>query len=336
MERSLKEGGEMAVVNTVTGPKDTSDLGATLMHEHVFVLTPEINRDYPDISWGGSKDARIEQAITKLQKAKASGIDTIVDLTCMGMDRYIPNVQRVLANVNINVIVATGIYTYDHLPHFLEMRKPSNGSRDVMTDMFVKDITDGIADSGAKAAILKCCTDKPGVTPNIERILRAVARAHRDTGAPISTHSDANLQNGRDQQRIFAEEGVDLSRVVIGHSGDTKDLSYLHELMDRGSIIGCDRFGLYHANSLGFDDRVDVVAQLCEQGYADRIVLSHDCSCYMDWLTSATVNAQPKWELTHVPDDVVPALKERGVTDAQVQQMLVGNPKRLFDKQGAY
>jgi phosphotriesterase-related protein len=328
----------MPVVNTVTGPKDTSDLGPTLMHEHVFVLTPEVNRDYPELSWGGDgKDARVEQAIAKLQKAKAAGIDTIVDLTVMGMDRYVPNIQRVLASVDINVIVATGIYTYDHIPHFLEMRKPADGSsRDVMTDMFVKDITVGIADSGAKAAILKCCTDKPGVTPNIERILRAVAHAHRETGAPISTHSDANLQNGRDQQRIFAEEGVDLTRVVIGHSGDTKDFDYLQELMDRGSIIGCDRFGLYHANSLGFDDRVDVVVQLCARGYADRIVLSHDCSCYMDWLTNAVVTAQPKWELTHVPVDVVPALNERGVTETQVQQMLVGNPKRLFDKQGAY
>jgi phosphotriesterase-related protein len=327
----------MAVVDTVTGPTDTSDLGATLMHEHVFVLTPEVNRDYPDLSWGESKEARFEQAVEKLQKAKAAGIDTIVDLTVMGMDRYIPNVQHVLSRVDINVIVATGIYTYDHLPHFLEMRKPADGSaRDVMTDMFVKDITEGIADSGVKAAVLKCCTDKPGVTPNIERILRAVARAHRETGAPISTHSDAIKQNGRDQQRIFAEEGVDLSRVVIGHSGDTTDLAYLQELMDRGSIIGCDRFGLYHANSLSFEGRVDVVAQLCELGYADRIVLSHDCSCYMDWLTSATVTAQPRWQLTHVPQDVVPALKERGVSDTQIRQLLVDNPKRFFDKQGAY
>ncbi len=99
--------------------------------------------------------------------------------------------------------------------------------------MFVRDITDGIADTGVKAGILKCATDEPGVTPGVERVLRAVAQAHRATGVPISTHTHARTRRGLEQQRIFAEEGVDLSRVVIGHSGDTTDLDYLEAVMAR-------------------------------------------------------------------------------------------------------
>src|SRR4029077_19124371 len=116
------------------------------------------------------------------------------------------------------------------------------GGAEMMVDMFVKDIEEGIADTGGKAAILKCATDRPGVTPGVERVLRAVAQAHLRTGVPISTHTHAATERGLEQQRICAEEGVDLSRVVIGHSGDTTDLDYLEELIGNGSYIGMDRF----------------------------------------------------------------------------------------------
>lgn len=326
----------MGIVNTVGGPRDTSVLGSTLMHEHVFVSTPEIRNDYPDLSWDGERLEKVKLAADKLRKAKASGIDTIVDLTVLGLNRDVKSIQVVLSQVDINIIAATGIYAYDHLPHYLQTRPPRGPSdRDVMVDIFVRDISVGISDSGVRAAILKCTTDKPGVTPNNERVLRAVAKAHRETGVPISTHSDARLQNGRDQQRIFREEGVDLARVIIGHSGDTKDLDYLQEIMDEGSTIGCDRFGLYLPGALTFDDRVDVVVALCAKGYADRLVLSHDSICYDDTRGTSFV-APLKWQLTHVPADVIPALKERGVSDNQVHQMLVDNPKRIFDQTEAY
>jgi phosphotriesterase-related protein len=327
----------MAIVNTVTGPRETSELGQTLMHEHLFVLTPEINRDFPEISWRGDKADRIAQTVEKLKAAKARGIDTIVDLTVLGMDRYIPNIQRVLAEVNMNVIVATGIYTYDHLPHFFELHAPAKpADRDILTEIFVSDIQNGIGDSGAKAAILKCCTDKAGVTPNIDRILRAVARAHRETGVPISTHSDPNLENGLDQQRIFAAEGVDLTRVVIGHSGDTTNVDYLKRVMDQGSTIGCDRFGLYGENFITMNQRIDTIVQLCAEGYADRIVLSHDSICHLDWMPESAPNAMPDWVLTHVSDKILPALTAKGVTAAQAEQLMVGNPARIFEKQGSY
>jgi phosphotriesterase-related protein len=91
-----------------------------------------------------------------------------------------------------------------------------------------------------KVGILKCATAEPGVTPDIELILRATARAHRRTGVAIATHTNAARKVGLDQQRIFREEGVDLSRVVIGHSGDTTDVPYLEELIGNGSSIATD------------------------------------------------------------------------------------------------
>ena len=204
-----------------------------------------------------------------------------------------------------------------------------------MVEMFVRDITEGIAGTGVKAAILKCATDEPGLTPGVERVLRAVAVAHRATGVPISTHTHARTRRGLEQQRVFAEEGVDLGRVIIGHSGDTTDLDYLEELIAAGSYIGMDRFGL--DNILGFEHRVDTVARMCERGHADKMVLAHDASCYIDWLPEAALPiVLPNWHFQHIHDDVLPALRERGVTEEQITTMLVDNPRAIFTHGGGY
>lgn len=325
----------MAQLATVKGLIDTADLGHVLMHEHVFVLSTEIMQNYPE-DWG-DEEVRVKDAVGRLNELKSAGMDTIVDLTVTGLGRYIPRIQRIAAQTELNIVVATGLYTYNDVPHWFHFRGPGTflGGPETMTEMFVRDITQGIADTGVKAAILKCATDEPGITPGVERVLRAVAQAHRETGVPISTHTHAPTRRGLEQQRIFAEEGVDLSRVVIGHCGDTSDIAYLEEIMTNGSYIGMDRFGLDVIHP--FEERVDTVARLCERGHADRMVLSHDASCHIDWLGDELVaQAAPRWHYLHISHDVIPALKARGVTDEHLRQMLVANPRAIFEKQGGY
>ncbi len=325
----------MAQVQTVKGPIDTSELGSVLMHEHVFVLSSEIMQNYPE-DWG-EEEVRVKAAVERLNELKAAGMDTIVDLTVTGLGRYIPRIQRIAAQTGLHIVVATGLYTYNDVPHYFHFRGPGTllDGPELMTDMFVRDIREGISDTGVKAAILKCATDEPGMTSGVERVLRAVAQAHRETGVPISTHTHAVTRRGLEQQRIFADEGVDLSRVVIGHSGDTTDIAYLEEVIANGSYLGMDRFGIDVI--LSFEDRVDTVARLCERGHADRMVLSHDASCHNDWLGDEIVaEALPRWHYLHITHDVIPALKDRGVTEQQLRQMLVDNPRVIFERQGAY
>jgi len=325
----------MPEVNTARGAIAADDLGVTLMHEHVFIMTTEVMQNYPE-SWGD--DAQREaDAIARLNELKANGVDTIVDLTVIGLGRYIPRIARVAAATDLNVVVATGVYTYNDVPfcfHYLGPGAPLNGP-EIMTDLFVRDIEHGIADTGVRAAILKCATDEPGVTPGVERVLRAVAQAHRQTGMPISTHTHAQTRRGLEQQAIFADEGVDLTRVVIGHSGDSTDIGYLEELIANGSYIGMDRFGLDVL--LPFEDRVATVATMCERGHADKMVLSHDANCYFDALPEDLQSvAAPNWHYLHIHHDVIPALKQRGVTDEQIHTMLVVNPRKIFERQGGY
>jgi phosphotriesterase-related protein len=304
------------------------------MHEHVFILSPDITANYPEV-WG-DETKREDDAIRRLNELKSRGVDSIVDLTVIGMGRYIPRIMRVAAATDLNILVATGVYTYNDVPMYFHFTGPEGvlGDGEPMVDMFVRDIEHGIADTGVKAAILKCATDEPGVTPGVERVLRAVAKAHRLTGVPISTHTHAATRRGLEQQRIFADEGVDLTRVVIGHSGDTTDLDYLEELIGNGSYIGMDRFGV--DVFLPFEDRVNTVARMCERGHADKMVLSHDAACFMDWVPEQLLPALPNWHYLHIHNDVIPALKERGVTDEQLTTMLVDNPRDIFENQGGY
>ena len=322
-------------VETIRGAIPTSDLGVTLMHEHVFVLSPEIMANHPE-GWGDEKD-REDAAVEKLNALKAIGVDTIVDPTVIGIGRYIPRIQRVAARTDLQIVVATGLYTYNDVPMYFHFTGPGTalGGAETMTELFVRDITEGIADTGVKAAILKCATDAHGLTPGVERVLRAVAAAHRATGVPITTHTHAHSRRGLDQQRIFAEEGVDLSRVIIGHSGDTKDVAYLEELIAAGSYLGMDRFGV--DNILSFDDRVDIVAQMCQRGHAGKMVLAHDASCYIDWLPEAALPlVLPNWHYLHIHNDVLPALRARGVSEDQITTMLVDNPRRIFSHDSGY
>src|SRR5215831_1645027 len=325
----------MPQVETVRGPVNTEKLGQTLMHEHVFVLSAEIGQNFPE-DWG-NEDRRVNDAINRLTELKSAGVDTIVDLTVIGLGRYIPRIQRIAQHVDLNIIAATGVYTYNDVPMYFHFRGPGTvlDGPEIMVEMFVRDIQEGIAGTGVKAAILKCATDEPGLTRGVERVLRAVAQARRRTGVPISTHTHAQTRRGLEQQRIFREEGVDLSRVIIGHSGDTTDLDYLEEVMSNGSYIGMDRFGI--DTILPFEDRVDTVAKLCARGRADRMVLSHDAACFNDWLPEAALPAVlPRWHFLHIHHDVIPALKQRGVTDEQLKAMLVDNPRKIFEAQGGY
>jgi len=317
----------MSQVNTVRGPVRPETLGRTLMHEHIFVLSPEIEKTVEE--W--DEEDQQARAVAKLRELKQRGIDTLVDLTVVGLGRYIPRIATIAEQVpEINVVVATGVYTYNEVPMYFHFRGPGTilGGPEPMVDLFVREIRDGIADTGVRAGILKCASDRPGLTPGVERVLRAVAQAHRVTGVPITTHTPTPPEPwGLEQQRIFRDEGVDLSRVVIGHSGGTVDTDYHLALIDNGSYLGFDHFGL---PGITLEQRVDAVARLCERGHAGRIVLSHDAMCFVDWFPRSIVDASETWRWTYISDEVLPAMRARGIAESDITTMLIDNPRTIL------
>ncbi len=308
-------------VNTVGGPLDVGELGFTLMHEHVAVKSPGVVENFPSV-W--DRQAEVEKAAAKLREAVARGVKTIVDCTTADLGRDIQFVAEVARRSDMRIIASTGMYL--DVPRYFYSR-----SADVMAELFVREIREGIAGSGIKAGIIKCATDEAGMTAQVEKALRACARAHRATGVPITTHTYAAGEMGTRQQDVFEAEGVDLSRVIIGHSGDSKDIEYLLRLIGRGSYIGMDRFGL--DMFLPTADRVATIAALCRLGHADRMVLSHDANSYMDWYERWMIEQMaPNWHFNFIPDAVIPALRQAGVTEDQIRQMTVDNPRRIFEQ----
>ncbi|HEX7131346.1 MAG TPA: hypothetical protein VF228_02150 [Iamia sp.] len=326
----------MTTVETARGPVDTADLGRTYMHEHVFVLTPEVQQNFPE-DWG-DEDERVADAVEKLRALSAQGVQTIVDPTVIGLGRYIPRIVRINEQVpDLNIVVATGCYTYSDVPWYFHLRGPGLGEElgveipDPMVDMFVKDIREGIADTGVRAAFLKCAIDTKGLTKGIERIMRAVAQASLATGAPITVHTHPGSETGLEVKRVMCdEEGVAPDRIVLGHSGDSADVDHLSALAEAGFVLGMDRFGI-HAGPTTFETRCDTVVELCRRGFVGSMVLSHDASCYIDWIDPNALQFMPQWHYLHIHDDVLPYLRDHGVTEEQIDQILVANPRRYFE-----
>ncbi len=314
----------MAEVQTAAGPLDTGELGFTLVHEHVFMGSLEVRMNWPHRF---DREAEIAHAVRVLDEAYEAGVRSILDPTTVDLGRDVAAVAEVAKRTRMQIVVATGVHL--HPPRYLQRRRP-----DPVVELYVHDIEEGVAGTGVRAGFLKIASEEE-VTPENEFQLRAVALAHRATGVPINTHSNPEAGTGAEQQRIFAEEGVDLARVIIGHSGDTTDLEYLAAVMDRGSMAGMDRFGTGIGEST--EQRIETIAELCRRGYADRMVLSHDTSCHADnfpWKLRAS--RLPEWNFLTISKRVLPELRQSGVGDEQIEAMTVGNPRRLLEQQGAY
>jgi phosphotriesterase-related protein len=127
---------------------------------------------------------------------------------------------------------------------------------------------------------------------------------------------------------------VNPARVVLGHSGDTTDVEHLTELARHGFILGMDRFGVNVGTT--FEARADTLVEMCRRGFAEQMVLSQDASCYIDWIEPSVVGTMPQWRYLHIMDDVLPYVRDRGVSDDQFDAMLVRTPRRYFEDTSLY
>ncbi len=321
----------MSPIDTFSGPVSSDSLGVTLIHEHLFVRNPELELNLPDPEWD-PVDA-VEVAVTGLTDLHQLGIGTVVDLTVPGLGRDVGLVSSVAERVPVNLIATTGWYTADALPPYFRFHGPGRpiGGADPLIEMFVTDIRDGISGSNVRAGMLKVVTDADGLTPDVKRVMAAAAVTHQETGVAITTHSHPASRNGIEQQDFFTKREVRPDRIIIGHSGDTEDLDYLRELMDNGSTIGMDRFGMEHV--LSDDRRVRTVVSLIELGYVDRMVLSQDAAFYSHVTPpSWRATSAPHWRMDNISRRILPMLRDAGVSADQITQMMVDNPRRLLER----
>ena len=309
----------MAHVQTVLGPVDPSEIGFTLPHEHTQIALWHIaNRwDY----WQLTRDEPL--ILEELGAFKAKGGTTLVDLTLDGVGRDPAWLARIAERSGLHVVMGAGWYRGAHYaPEALIDRR----SVDDLAAEIVRDVTDGVAGSGIRAGIIgEIGTDKPWVSAQEERVHRAAARAAKQTGLAITTHAVLS-DVGRAQLRIFEEEGVDPSRVVIGHADSYPQLDHYLALVERGASIELDFLGMSFSvlERLGEDRVIDLLSELLARGHAERILLSQDV-CHDSQLSRYGGNGY-----TYLVDTFLPRLRERGVSDAEIDTMTVVNPRRIL------
>jgi phosphotriesterase-related protein len=316
----------MPTVETVRGPVDVTELGTTLMHEHVVLLQQEMFDNYSH-AWGEpywEEERGVADAVAKLRRAKTGGIDTIVDPTAPGLGRFIPRVQRINEQVpDLNILVCSGFYGFLELPSFLAYR-----TDDQIVELFVREIREGINDTGVKAAFLKAAVEKEGMIGDVPRILATVSAAQVETGVPLMVHTSAPARGGLPVVERLLSHGVAPEKIVIAHAGDSNDLDYLRALADQGVWLGCDRFQIEHFNPDA--DRVRTLATLVAEGYAPQIQLGHDASCFYDFMFENPPFADERPDYLHIRDKILPQLLDAGVTQEHIDTMLIDNPRRFF------
>ena len=315
----------MAVINSVSGPLDTADLGFTLSHEHILLSSAGISQVYPELI---DRESSIRDAVAHLKEAHREGLRTLVDVTTFDLGRDVRLLEQVSRGSGVNIVCATG--TWLDIPRAFWEADP-----DDIASLYSREIEEGIEGTGIKAGIIKVATDQGGVTPEGEIVLRAASRAQKKTGVPISTHTWAPERVGEQQVRIFLDEGVDMDRVYIGHSNDTTDLDYLTGLLRTGVWIGLDRTpsGLLGATPK-WEERTRTIERLIEAGYTDHILLSHDWSIYFGTLNEGNQEAYRRSNpdgFLFISRNVLPMLREMGVAEETITQITVDNPRRFFE-----
>lgn len=315
----------MALVDSVLGPLDTRQLGFTLSHEHVLVTSAGIQQAFPEFI---DRQGTIERVVVEFKEAFQGGLRTIVDVTTMDLGRDVQLLRKVSQESGVQIICATGIWR--DIP-----RAFWNATPEMIAPLFIREIEVGIEGTGIKAGLIKVASDAEGVTREAEMILRAAARAQRATGVPISTHTWAPARVGEQQIRILEAEGTDLSRVYVGHSNDTTDLDYLLGLLRKGVWVGLDRYpGGRTPGTPDWVGRTDTLKQLIDAGFGHRLMLGHDRSVSLTHATRAQQEANAAFNphgylfISHV---VLPRLRELGVADSVINQLMVENPRRFFE-----
>ena len=320
----------MNTVNTVLGPISPGELGITLIHEHLICGRPGQICDARDIPYDRDEIART--CMGALEEAKEHGLTTIVDATPIDLGRDAELIRRVSYESGINIVCATGYYM--EAAGAAESSRPLGiafGSAAQVYETLMQEITQGIGDTGVKAGIIKVATGQGRISPYEEMTLKAAARAQKETGVPIISHTEEGTM-GPEQADLLISEGADPQRISIGHMDGNSDLEYHTSVLERGVYIAFDRLGL----DVLFPDSLKTacIIGLLGIGFASRIMLSHDyVSCWPGQTpaeTEATKAVLPNWSFTHVFRNIIPALKEAGVSDDKIHTMMVDNPRRLF------
>jgi phosphotriesterase-related protein len=321
-------------INTVLGPISPAELGVTLVHEHLAF-------GYP--GWEGDQTiapfdhrAIVDNGVALLQQLKGFGLSSYVDATPVDGGRNIEVLKEISEKSEVNIICSTGYYFEgEGAPAYWKFRASLGDVRDELYELFMTEVTVGIRGTRARAGVIKAGTSKGCITDYEKLMLSTAARVQKETGVPIITHTQAGSM-GPEQAEFLIAAGANPKGIQIGHMSDNIDVAYQVRTLDQGVYVAWDRMGLEVLAGCPRDaDRYAVMLDLIAKGYQNQLMISHDTVC--TWLgrpvklPEAALQFVANWHPTHLFRNIIPALKQGGVSDAQIKTIVEDNPRRLFE-----
>ncbi|MCP4120510.1 MAG: phosphotriesterase-related protein [Bacteroidetes bacterium] len=320
-------------INTVTGPISPDDLGVTLMHEHICFGYPGWDGDESIAPF--NRELIVDNGVELLNPLKEFGVKSYVDATTIDNGRFPEIYQEISEKTGINIICSTGYYTEgEGAPAYWNFRKMLGDVVSEITELFIKEINVGIGNTGIKAGVIKIGSSAGEITDYETMMFQAAARAQKETGVPIITHTEHGSM-GPEQAQLLIAEGADPKRIMIGHMSDNTNIQYQLGVINQGVYCAFDRTGIEVLVDCPYDiEKYAVMIGLIGIGHADKIMISHDT--IGTWLgrpvdlMALAPDFVKNWHPTHLFKNIIPFFKKAGVTDEQIKTITTDNPRRLF------
>ena len=318
----------MEWIQTVTGHCRPEELGKTLVHEHLLVGYPGWQMDA--LAPRFKRDEALARGVDALQELKDLGVASFLDPCPMDLGRDVEFMAEASQRSGVRIICTTGAYKEEEGLTYTFGALPV----EEITEIYVKELSEGIGETGIRAGLIKVATGAPAISDYERKLLTAAGRAAAQAGCPVITHTD-DARCGLDQIEILTAQGLPVHRILVGHSDGRDDHAYHRSLANHGAYVGFDRFGLEML--IPDEKRIKSTVQLIEAGYVRSLCLSHDSIC-AGWMGRPIFAGKivmhpdqiPEWSPTHLFKDILPELRQRGVSEEDVETLLVENPRRYF------
>jgi 5-phospho-D-xylono-1,4-lactonase len=301
----------MAIIRTVRGDISPDLLGVTYLHEHLIGYSHKPDTD-PDLRLDSEAAAARELTLFRL-----AGGQSLVEMSPCDYNRSPLALRRLSEATDVHVISVTGFIKGSSADPFVEGKSVNE-----LADAMIRDVQEGIDGTGIRAGLIKAGSSLNKITPNEEKMFRAAACAQRETGAMISTHTEAGTM-ALEQVELLRSEGVPPERILIGHMDRRLEWDYHVEVAKTGVTLGYDQFSKekYFPDSL----RVDFIARMIKAGYGAQIAVSGDLARRSD-LTS--YGGGPGY--TFILWRILPWLRKQGLTGDDIHTLMVETPRRLL------
>ncbi|MEH7112495.1 phosphotriesterase-related protein [Neobacillus niacini] len=323
----------MAIINSVQGPISSSDLGKTLIHEHFLFGYPGYQGDHTLGEY--NHEEALQAGIEAVKKMQAYGIKTVLDPTPNDCGRNPLLLKEISEKTGLQIICTTGYYCEEEgSPAYFKWRFHLSDGENQIYEMFKKEVTEGIGDTGIKAGAIKLASSRDRITDYEKVFFKAAVRVQKETGIPIITHTQYGTM-GPEQAELLVNEGADPQNVLIGHMCGNTDIDYHIKTLSYGVNIGFDRFGVQGFPGIPTDnDRIVTLLALLDKGYGNRVMLSQDTVNFFlgrkvewpEYLKKLLANYHP----TNIFENILPVLREKGVEEQLLNQIFTENPQNFF------